>query len=315
MKSILKLITFILIFQTQFSFGCLNGETLELKNGVLLYHDSEYMDIPKGHDFYKHDFEAIIKDLRKLYKETNDIDYLSDVGVVLILQKKYNEAIKLYNQIEKTHPNRYSTASNLGTIYELTGDNINALKWIEKSVKINTKSHNGSEWIHVNILKAKVNSLNFSSQNIINTDFSFESFPKTDLTENNLRSLRFQIYFQLNERMSFIKEKDKSIAVLLFDLANIDYLLGEKSSQYKELYKMAIDYGFDQKFIEDRLKAIEKHELSIKTDNLERENKKVISKKLRDKKNNTNYILFLSLLITLSIILYFLFKKFKKQVS
>jgi len=312
MKSILKLITFILIFQTQFSFGCLNGETLELKNGVLLYHDSEYMDIPKGHDFYKHDFEAIIKDLRKLYKETNDIDYLSDVGVVLILQKKYNEAIKLYNQIEKTHPNRYSTASNLGTIYELTGDNINALKWIEKSVKINTKSHNGSEWIHVNILKAKVNSLNFSSQNIINTDFSFESFPKTDLTENNLRSLRFQIYFQLNERMSFIKEKDKSIAVLLFDLANIDYLLGEKSSQYKELYKMAIDYGFDQKFIEDRLKAIEKHELSIKTDNLERENKKVISKKLRDKKNNTNYILFLSLLITLSIILYFLFKKFKK---
>lgn len=312
MKSILRLVTFILIFQTQFSFGCLNGETLELKNGVLLYHDSEYMDIPKGHDFYKHDFEAIIKDLRKLYKETNDIDYLSDVGVVLILQKKYNEAIKLYNQIEKTHPNRYSTASNLGTIYELTGDNINALKWIEKSIKLNFNSHKASEWIHVNILKAKVNGLIFSSQNIINTDFSFESFPKTDLTDNNLSSLRFQIYFQLNERMSFIKEKEKSIAVLLFDLANIDYLLGEKSSQYKELYKMAIDYGFDQKFIEDRLKAIEKHELSIKTDNLERENKKVISKKLRDKKNNTNYILFLSLLITLSIIFYFLFKKFKK---
>jgi len=312
MKSILRFVTFILIFQTQFSFGCLNGETLELKNGVLLYHDSEYMDIPKGHDFYKHDFEAIIKDLRKLYKETNDIDYLSDVGVVLILQKKYNEAIKLYNQIEKTHPNRYSTASNLGTIYELTGDNVNALKWIEKSIKLNFNSHKASEWIHVNILKAKVNGLIFSSQNIINTDFSFESFPKTDLTENNLSSLRFQIYFQLNERMSFIKEKDKSIAVLLFDLANIDYLLAEKSSQYKELYKMAIDYGFDQKFIEDRLKAIEKHELSIKTDNLERENKKVISKKLRDKKNNTNYILFLSLLITLSIILYFLFKKFKK---
>jgi hypothetical protein len=312
MKSILRFVTFILIFQTQFSFGCLNGETLELKNRVLLYHDSEYMDIPKGHDFYKHDFEAIIKDLRKLYKETNDIDYLSDVGVVLILQKKYNEAIKLYNQIEKTHPNRYSTASNLGTIYELTGDNVNALKWIEKSIKLNFNSHKASEWIHVNILKAKVNGLIFSSQNIINTDFSFESFPKTDLTENNLSSLRFQIYFQLNERMSFIKEKDKSIAVLLFDLANIDYLLAEKSSQYKELYKMAIDYGFDQKFIEDRLKAIEKHELSIKTDNLERENKKVISKKLRDKKNNTNYILFLSLLITLSIILYFLFKKFKK---
>lgn len=312
MKSLFRLFIFIFIFQTQLSFGCLNGETLELKNGVLLYQDSEYKDIPKGHDFYKQDFDAIIKELRMLYKETNDIDYLSDVGVVLILQKKYNEAIKLYNQIEKTHPNRYSTASNLGTIYELTGDNINALKWIEKSVKINTKSHNGSEWIHVNILKAKVNGLNFSSQNIINTDFSFESFPKTDLTKNNLSSLRFQIYFQLNERMSFIKEKDKSIAVLLFDLANIDYLLGKKSSQYKELYKMAVDYGFDKKFVEDRLNAIEKHELANKDIAKDVNDEKNISNPKKTKSESTSYIIYLSLSIVLSIILYFLFKKFKK---
>lgn len=311
-KAIFKFFIFIFIFQAQLSYGCLNGQTLALKNGTLIYIDSEYMNIPKGHDFFKKDFDGLIKDLRKLYSETKDIDYLSDIGVVLIIQKKYDEAIKIFNNIEKSNPNRYSTASNLGTLYELIGDNVNALKWIEKSVKINPISHNSSEWIHVNILKAKVNNLIFSSQNIINNDFGFESLPKTDLKEENLESLRYQIYFQLNERISFIKEKEKSIAVLLFDLANIDYLLGEKSSQYKELYKMAIDYGFDQKFIEDRLKAIEKHELSIKTDNLERENKKGISKKLRDKKNNTNYILFLSLLITLSIIFYFLFKKFKK---
>ncbi|RTL09854.1 MAG: tetratricopeptide repeat protein [Flavobacteriaceae bacterium] len=311
-KAIFKFFIFIFIFQAQLSFGCLNGETLELKNGVLLYQDSEYKDIPKGHDFYKQDFDAIIKELRKLYKETNDIDYLSDVGVVLILQKKYNEAIKLYNEIEKSHPNRYSTASNLGTIYELTGDNINALKWIEKSVKINTKSHNGSEWIHVNILKAKVNGLNFLSQNIINTDFSFESFPKTDLTKNNLSSLRFQIYFQLNERMSFIKEKDKSIAVLLFDLANIDYLLGKKSSQYKELYKMAIDYGFDKKFVEDRLNAIEKQELANKDIEKDVSDEINISNSKKTKSESTSYIFYLTLSIVLSIILYFLFKKFKK---
>ena len=311
-KTIFKFFLFIFIFQFQFSFGCLNGQTLELKNGIFLYHDSEYKNIPKGHDFYKHDFDAIIKDLRKRYSETKEIDYLSDIGVVLIIQKKYDEAIKIYNDIEKIKPNRYSTASNLGTLYELIGDNVNALKWIEKSVKINPISHDSSEWIHVNILKAKVNNLIFSSQNIINNDFGFESLPKTDLKQEALESLRYQIYFQLNERISFIKEKDKSIAVLLFDLANIDFLLGKKDSQYKELYKMAIDYGFDKKFIEDRLKAIEKHELSNKANNLKKENKKVISKKLREKKNNTNYLLFLSLLTALSIILYFLFKKFKK---
>ncbi len=312
MKSLFRLFIFIFIFQTQLSFSCLNGETLELKNGVLLYQDSEYKDIPKGHDFYKQNFDAIIKDLRKLYKETKDIDYLSDVGVVLILQKKYNEAIKLYNQIEKTHPNRYSTASNIGTIYELTGDNVNALKWIEKSIKLNFNSHKASEWIHVNILKAKVNDLIFSSQNIINTDFSFESFPKTDLKKDNLKSLRSQIYFQLNERISFIKGKDKSIAVLLFDLANIDYLLGEKSSQYKELYKMAIDYGFDKKFVEDRLKAIEKHELANKDIAKDVSDEKNISNSKKTKSESTSYIFYLLLSIVLSIILYFLFKKFKK---
>ena len=311
-RTIFKIILFIFIFQAQSSFGCLNGKTLLLKNGTLLYSDIEHLNIPKGHDFFKKDFDGLIKDLRKRYSETKDIDYLSDIGVVLIIQKKYDEAIKIYNDIEKIKPNRYSTASNLGTLYELIGDNVNALKWIEKSVKINPISHNSSEWIHVNILKAKVNNLIFSSHNIINNDFSFESLPKSDLKQEGLESLRNQIYFQLNERISFIKEKDKSIAVLLFDLANIDFLLGKKDSQYKELYKMAIDYGFDKKFIEDRLKAIEKHELSNKANNLERENKKVISKKLRDRKNNTNYILFLSLLTTLSIILYFLFKKFKK---
>lgn len=312
-KTIFRFFILIFIFQAQLSYGCLNGETLVLKNGVLIYHDENGENgIPKGRDFNKHDFEAIIKDLRKFYKETNDIGYLSDVGVVLILQKKYKEAMQLYNEIEKTNPNRYSTASNLGTIYELIGDNVNALKWIEKSLKINKDSHKHSEWIHVNILKAKVKGLIFSSQNIINTDFSFESFPKTSLTNEELGFLRVEIYFQLNERISFIKEKDKSIAVLLFDLANIDYLLGKKSSQYKELYKMAVDYGFDKKFVEDRLKAIEKHELPNKDIEMDVSDEKNISNSKKTKSESTSYIIYLSLSIVLLIILYFLFKKFKK---
>jgi len=176
-KAIFKFFIFIFIFQAQLSYGCLNGQTLALKNGTLVYIDSEYMNIPKGHDFFKKDFDGLIKDLRKLYSETKDIDYLSDIGVVLIIQKKYDEAIKIYTSIEKSNPNRYSTASNLGTLYELIGDNVNALKWIEKSLKINKDSHKHSEWIHVNILKSKVNNLIFSSQNIINNDFGFESLP------------------------------------------------------------------------------------------------------------------------------------------
>ena len=89
-------------------------------------------------------------------------------------------------------------------------------------------------------------------------------------------------------------------------------LLGKKSSQYKELYKMAVDYGFDKKFVEDRLKAIEKHELANKAIEKDVSDEKNISNSKKTKSESTSYIIYLSLSIVLLIILYFLFKKFKK---
>ena len=63
-KAIFKFFIFIFIFQAQLSYGCLNGETLVLKNGVLIYHDENGENgIPIGRDFNKHDFEASPPDL------------------------------------------------------------------------------------------------------------------------------------------------------------------------------------------------------------------------------------------------------------
>ena len=75
---------------------------------------------------------------------------------------------------------------------------------------------------------------------------------------------------------------------------------------------MAIDYGFDQKFIEDRLKAIEKHELANKDIEEDVSDEKNISNSKKTKSESTSYIIYLSLSIVLLIIFYFLFKKFKK---
>ena len=85
-----------------------------------------------------------------------DLDYLSDKGFVLIISGRYSEAIDLYLQIEKLEPNRYSTASNIGTAYEMIGENEKALHWIKRAVAIDPASHDNSEWIHVNILEAKI---------------------------------------------------------------------------------------------------------------------------------------------------------------
>lgn len=119
------------------SFACINVASYVLKNGHLLYVDREG-DVPYGHTFHKEDYPAIIRELDSLYRTTKDIDYLSDKGLLLLLLEQYENAIQLYLHIEKMTPGRYATASNLGTAYELSGQNTLALQWIRTAVAIIT---------------------------------------------------------------------------------------------------------------------------------------------------------------------------------
>lgn len=225
-KSFLVLI-FIALFSIQ-AFGCLNGETLELADGMLLYEDYDGF-VPYGHRFGNtEDLYESLRSIDKGYKETRNINYLSDKGLILIILGKYREAIDLYKKIEKLEPGRYSTASNLGTAYELSGDNTKALHWIRRAVQINHDSHYGSEWIHINILKAKLKGNQYiTSTFLIGQDFGNHKIPFSKLSGKELFLLKKQLYYQLNERISFVEPKDKIVAVLLFDLANISYLMGE----------------------------------------------------------------------------------------
>lgn len=237
-----------------FSFGCLNGASKVLKNGIHIYEDAEGV-IPSGHYFYEQNFPALIKQLDSLYLKTNDLDYLSDKGYILVLQKKYSEALNLYLEIEKMQPNRYATASNIGTIYELIGDNKKAHEWISKAIKINPKSHEGSEWLHLKILETKIADLkNLSSDFLLNTTFGEKPGPITKLSSSELRFLEKSLYFQLNERISFIKGKDPIISLLLFELANLEIIRG-KYYDAIAIYKMAKDYGFQNKLLDERIET------------------------------------------------------------
>lgn len=248
------------LFYVQTSFACLNGETKELKNGELIYEDQEGYT-PHGHLFFvdnANEYNELVKELDKLYKKTKDVDYLSDKGYVLILQGKYKEAVKLYLELEKIKPNRYSTASNIGTAYELLGQNEKALFWIKKSVEIEPLSHNNSEWLHVNILKAKIKGEKYvNSDFLITTNFGKEVEPKTELSYEELIKLRDALFFQLNERVSFIKDKDKIVALLLFELGNVSLLL-DSPYEAASIYKSAKEYGFQSQLLEKRLSLAEK---------------------------------------------------------
>jgi len=247
-----KVFVIALVFISFKAFACLNGETKILKNGAYAYEDYDGIN-PQGHNFFEGDFPRLIIELDSLYKKTKDLDYLSDKGYLLIVLRKYDEALKLYLNIEKSKPNRYSTASNLGTLYELMGENQKAYNWIKKSIAINPKSHKGSEWLHLKILEAKIKNLkDVSGQFLINTNFGTSHAPKTKLSQKDIDELAQSIYFQVNERMSFIEPKDKIISILLFELGNLAELLGKNSSAL-ETYRTARKYGYEGDLIVERM--------------------------------------------------------------
>ena len=253
MRQLLATSILILAFLNN-GYACLNGEVKELKDGTVIYEDRDG-NVPYGHMFYSDEiFQKALKRFDSLYKDTKDLDYLSDQGLLLILLKRYQEAINLYLVIERIKPNRYSTASNLGTAYELIGQNENALKWIQKAVAINPRSHNHSEWIHVKILEAKIKGEQFyNTAFLLNTDFGSDLLPKSTLNKNKLKKLSNALYYQLNERVSFVKPKEKIVAQLLFDLGNVAFLLGNFHDAVTN-YELAKQYGFSDQLIEARIK-------------------------------------------------------------
>ncbi|WP_157505933.1 tetratricopeptide repeat protein [Flavobacterium chungangense] len=252
-----------LFFTLLNTYACLNGEKYIMKNGGYLYMD--YADaLPFGHNFpISKNMERVKFELDSLYKKTKDLDYLSDKGYILIIEKRYDEALKLYLKIEKLKPKRYSTASNIGTLYELMGNNKEALKWINKSITINSKSHNGSEWLHSRVLEAKINGEKFqNSKFLLNTDFGNEIRPISKLDTIQLNKLDKSLYYQLNERLSFIQPKDNIIAILMFELGNIK-MLKRQFNTVKPILEKAKEYGLKSPVLEKRL-IYAKHVLNPK---------------------------------------------------
>jgi tetratricopeptide (TPR) repeat protein len=164
----------------------------------------------------------------------------------------------LYLEIEKLEPNRYSTASNIGTAYELAGQNERALHWIKRSVEIDPKSHMNSEWLHVKILEAKIGGSKFYNTHfLLNTDFGEEPRPTTELAYGDLEKLSNALYYQLNERISFVKPKEKIVAQLLFDLGNVAFLMGDYKTAALD-YGRAKEYGLEGILVEKRMEKANK---------------------------------------------------------
>jgi tetratricopeptide (TPR) repeat protein len=254
------------------SLGCINEYETSI-SGELVPSDFLHLGIIEPKTIFDQEFlKNRAQELYQKYQTYHKVEDYSDYGVQLIYLEKYQEAKKVYFEIEEQTPDLYTTASNLGTLYELTGKPDSALYWIKKSMKINPQSHEGSEWIHVKILEYKLSGSKNTEQSIMGLNFGNKALPQNieGLSQKELETWTKHLVYQLRERITFIKPKDKIVANLLFDLSN---LLALNSTLEEALVRLeqAKEYGYEGDLLNIREQTYRKMTAKTKKANEERQ--------------------------------------------
>jgi len=193
---------------------------------------------------------------------------LSDLAVAYLYLGKVDRAIELLVQAESQTPNEYAIASNLGTAYELAGRNVEALKWIEEGIRRNPDSHQGSEWIHANLLRAKIAMADdpdwFQSHSVTGVHFGDGATPVFDASlslpncPKSPEVIAYHLHHQLFERRKFIPGPDPIVASLMFDLANATALTSTVEDAIP-IYEESRALGYhDTALLDNRIEALKR---------------------------------------------------------
>jgi tetratricopeptide (TPR) repeat protein len=157
---------------------------------------------------------AIIKHFEQEPGKAHSFEERNDYAAALIYAGRHLEAIAVLTDIERDFPGKYSTASNLGTAYELGGNLERALQWIREGIKRNPESHGGTEWLHVAILETKMKLKGDARWLVTHSVLDgHESRSQADKEK--------ALEYQLNERLNFIHGNDPVMHDLFVQAARL----------------------------------------------------------------------------------------------
>jgi tetratricopeptide (TPR) repeat protein len=248
-------------------FSCLNEyrtSEMPFADGKVNLYKLLYSD--KAHfPYWHHGFDEMedldLQNAAFKNKGLDKLDYkeLSDYAVLQIKIGDREQGVAILEKLYAQHPEEYNIVANLGTAYEIVGNDQKALELLRKAVVINPISHYGSEWIHINILEQKLGARQYDK--IINLgirDFSQWVIDKSYVFPRPADSLKIQIAYQLHERIGFIKAPDSAIGHLVLDFADIVAKTDVRDSaiffyNYAAYYNPAL-----QATIDERKKALAK---------------------------------------------------------
>jgi tetratricopeptide (TPR) repeat protein len=169
-------------------------------------------------------------------------------GVEDVYMGRYDEALGIFQEIEAASPGRYSTAANMGTAYELKGDLEPALKWITEGLQRNPDSHQGTEWLHQTILRAKIRlrqDPDLARGHIIELpgNLSRTSRISIDGRDYPAAAVSHALRYQLSERAYFVKPLDPVMADLLFTYGVLEAHIHAVEPAIK-LLELSREYGY-----------------------------------------------------------------------
>lgn len=200
------------------------------------------------------EWERRRKQHEKTLAKTADRRTRNHYAVTLMHLGRAREAIDILTALEREAPGSYVTAANLGTAYELAGNDTEALRWIRTSIRRNRAAHQGTEWLHVRILEAKIAQRRdpawLKTHSILGMSFGDEVLPRVvaayppgnDGKPVTLDQLKLALWYQLDERYQFVRAPDAVVGSLLFDWANL-LVRTDALESAAALYREAIRFG------------------------------------------------------------------------
>lgn len=197
------------------------------------------------------------------------LENTNDLAVAWMLTGRMPEAIELLRDLEKRQPGNAIVAANLGSALELVGADDEALQWLRESVRRDPREHEGSEWVHVKILEAKIalkSDPNWLRKNSVVGWREGSRFPLDERSRPRTPpDIIRHIHYQLQERTQFVSAPDGIVGDLYLTMGDIAHAVPgaisdswERDETISRAYEAALRYGtVHETRVRERLAAAE----------------------------------------------------------
>lgn len=193
------------------------------------------------------------EDVLDLSNETSDFpaDWPPELNdaVKPIFTGEFQKSADMLAELNLKYPNNYYVCANLGVTSELTGKDAEALQWVEKAMKIKPDAHNGTEWMHSAVLRAK---LALAKEPAWLETHTISGIPLGDVPKDfslqeggrhiELKDIQAALFAHAVPRLLLVKGVDRIVAAMLTELARVEARLVSVEAGIAML-KLAADHG------------------------------------------------------------------------